>query len=55
VKYHRQVLELTGDGSWTLRKADGYQSEDLPPRSRDERAAVRARGNLQQRSPGKSG
>ncbi len=24
VKYHRQVLELLGDGSWKLRQAEGY-------------------------------
>lgn len=25
VKYHRQVLELVGDGTWKLRDAEGYQ------------------------------
>jgi vitamin B12/bleomycin/antimicrobial peptide transport system ATP-binding/permease protein len=24
VKYHKQVLELTGDGTWQLRQAEGY-------------------------------
>jgi putative ATP-binding cassette transporter len=25
LKYHPQVLELTGDGSWTLYSADDYR------------------------------
>jgi hypothetical protein len=24
VKYHEQVLELIGDGTWKLREAEGY-------------------------------
>ena len=28
LKYHRRVLELVGDGSWTVRDADGYTVDE---------------------------
>jgi putative ATP-binding cassette transporter len=53
VKYHSQVLELTGDGGWNVSAAEGYQSQEAFEGTEGAQEPARRRGPRSRAKPPK--